>query len=47
MAAGVKDSMILFPPGLGETKDLFTDLRNSFDCIIVKSDKYSKRLENC
>jgi cysteine-S-conjugate beta-lyase len=46
-AAGVKDSLIRLSVGLEESEDLITDLRNSFDRIIVRSDKYSKRLENC
>jgi cystathionine beta-lyase len=46
-AAGVKDSLIRLSVGLEEAEDLITDLRNTFDRIFVKSNKHSKRLENC
>ncbi len=46
-AAGVSDSLIRLSIGLEEPDDLITDLRNSFDRIYVKSNKYSHRLENC
>jgi cysteine-S-conjugate beta-lyase len=46
-AAGVKDSLIRLSVGLEEAEDLITDLRNSFDRLIVRTNKHSKRLENC
>jgi cysteine-S-conjugate beta-lyase len=46
-AAGVSDSLIRLSTGLEEPEDLITDLRNSFDQLTVRSDKYSKSLENC
>jgi cysteine-S-conjugate beta-lyase len=46
-AAGVRDSLIRLSVGLEEAEDLITDLRNSFDRLIVRTNKYSKRLENC
>ena len=46
-AAGVNDSLIRLSVGLEEAEDLITDLRNTFDRIIVRTNKYSKRLENC
>jgi cysteine-S-conjugate beta-lyase len=45
--AGVKDSLIRLSVGLEEAEDLILDLRNSFDRINVKTNKYSHRLENC
>ncbi len=45
--AGVKDSLIRLSVGLEEAEDLMLDLRNSFDRINVKTNKYSHRLENC
>jgi cysteine-S-conjugate beta-lyase len=45
--AGVKDSLIRLSVGLEEAEDLILDLRNSFDRLNVKSNKYSHRLENC
>ncbi len=45
--AGVKDSLIRLSIGLEEADDLILDLRNSFDRINVKTNKYSHRLENC
>jgi cysteine-S-conjugate beta-lyase len=46
-AAGVSDSLIRLSVGLEDVEDLIIDLRNSFDRLIVKSNKYSHRLENC
>jgi cysteine-S-conjugate beta-lyase len=46
-AAGVKDSLIRLSVGLEDEEDLIPDLRNTFDRIIVKSNKLSKHLENC
>jgi cystathionine beta-lyase len=46
-AAGVNDSLIRLSVGLEEAEDLITDLRNTFDRIIVRTNKYSKQLENC
>lgn len=45
--AGVKDSLIRLSVGLEEAEDLIADLRNTFDRIIVRTNKYSKHLENC
>jgi cystathionine beta-lyase len=46
-AAGVKDSLIRLSVGLEEAEDLITDLRNTFDLMVVRSTKVLKRLENC
>jgi len=46
-AAGVQDSLIRLSVGLEEAEDLITDLRNTFDRIVVKSHIYSHQLENC
>jgi cystathionine beta-lyase len=46
-ANGVKDSLIRLSVGLEESEDLIADLRNTFDLLVVRSDKHSKRLENC
>jgi cystathionine beta-lyase len=46
-AAGVRDSLIRLSVGLEEAEDLITDLRNTFDRIVVGSKKHLKRLENC
>jgi cystathionine beta-lyase len=46
-AAGVKDSLIRLSVGLEEAEDLITDLRNTFDFVDVRTNKYSKHLENC
>jgi cystathionine beta-lyase len=46
-AAGVKDSLIRLSAGLEEAEDLITDLRNTFDLMVVRSTKVLKRLENC
>lgn len=46
-AAGVHDSLIRLSVGLEDAEDLIMDLRNSFDRIHVKTNKYSPRLENC
>jgi cystathionine beta-lyase len=46
-AAGVSDSLIRLSTGLEDPEDLITDLRNSFDQLIVRSVKYSELLENC
>ncbi len=46
-AAGVSDSLIRLSVGLEEAEDLITDLRNTFDRIIVRTNKYAHHLENC
>jgi len=46
-AAGVNDSLIRLSVGLEEAEDLITDLRNTFDSVVVREKKSSKRLENC
>jgi cystathionine beta-lyase len=46
-AAGVKDSLIRLSVGLEDAEDLIPDLRNTFDRIIVRTNKLSKHLENC
>jgi cystathionine beta-lyase len=46
-AAGIRDSLIRLSVGLEEPEDLITDLRNTFDHIIVRTNKHSKHLENC
>ncbi len=46
-AAGVHDSLIRLSVGLEDAEDLITDLRNSFDRLTVRTNKYSHRLENC
>ena len=46
-AAGVSDSLIRLSVGLEEAEDLIADLRNTFDHIIVRTNKHSKLLENC
>jgi cystathionine beta-lyase len=46
-AAGVKDSLIRLSVGLEEAEDLIMDLRNTFDRIVVRSNKHLRRLENC
>ena len=46
-AAGVSDSLIRLSTGLEEAEDLIVDLRNTFDHIIVRTNKHSKLLENC
>jgi cystathionine beta-lyase len=46
-AAGVRDSLIRLSVGLEDAEDLIPDLRNTFDRIIVKTNKLSKHLENC
>lgn len=46
-AAGVHDSLIRLSVGLEDAEDLITDLRNSFDLLTVRTNKYSHRLENC
>lgn len=46
-ASGVSNSLIRLSAGLEETEDLITDLRNTFELLIVKKEKYSKRLETC
>jgi cystathionine beta-lyase len=46
-AAGVSDSLIRLSVGLEEPEDLITDLRNTFDRILVRTNDYSKQLENC
>jgi cysteine-S-conjugate beta-lyase len=46
-AAGVSDSLIRLSIGLEEPEDLITDLRNTFDRILVRTNNHSKHLENC
>jgi cystathionine beta-lyase len=46
-AAGVNDSLIRLSVGLEDAEDLIKDLRNSFDRLTVRTNKYSHRLENC
>jgi cysteine-S-conjugate beta-lyase len=46
-AAGVNDSLIRLSVGLEDAEDLITDLRNTFDCTFVKTNRYLKSLENC
>jgi cystathionine beta-lyase len=46
-AAGVQDSLIRLSVGLEEAEDLISDLRNTFDRMVVRSNKVLKRLENC
>jgi len=46
-AAGVSDSLIRLSVGLEEPEDLIADLRNTFDRLLVRTNKYSHRLENC
>jgi cystathionine beta-lyase len=46
-ASGVNDSLIRLSVGLEDAEDLITDLRNSFDRLTVRTNKYSHRLENC
>ncbi len=46
-AAGVKDSLIRLSVGLEDAEDLIWDLRNTFDSVVVREKKSSKRLENC
>ena len=46
-ASGVKDSLIRLSVGLEDPEDLITDLRNTFDRVLVRSNNYSKQLENC
>ncbi|HEX3769126.1 MAG TPA: PLP-dependent transferase, partial [Puia sp.] len=46
-SAGVQDSLIRLSVGLEDAEDLITDLRNTFDHMIVRSNKVLKRLENC
>jgi cystathionine beta-lyase len=46
-AAGVNDSLIRLSVGLEDAEDLIEDLRNSFDRLTVRTNKYSHRLENC
>jgi cystathionine beta-lyase len=46
-AAGVSDSLIRLSVGLEEPEDLISDLRNTFDRILVRTNNYSKHLENC
>ena len=46
-AAGVRDSLIRLSVGLEEPEDLITDLRNTFDRILVRTTNHSKHLENC
>ena len=38
-AAGVSDSLIRLSVGLEEAEDLIADLRNTFDRIVVRSNK--------
>ena len=46
-AAGVHDSLIRLSVGLEDAEDLIIDLRNSFDRLTVRTNKYSHSLENC
>ena len=46
-AAGVNDSLIRLSIGLEDAEDLIMDLRNSFNRLTVRTNKYSHRLENC
>jgi len=46
-AAGVSDSLIRLSMGLEEPEDLISDLRNTFDRTLVRTNNYSKHLENC
>jgi cysteine-S-conjugate beta-lyase len=46
-ATGVNDSLIRLSVGLEEPEDLITDLRNTFDRLLVRTNNYSKHLENC
>jgi cystathionine beta-lyase len=46
-AVGISDSLIRLSAGLEEPEDLISDLRNTFDRILVKTNNYSKHLENC
>jgi cysteine-S-conjugate beta-lyase len=46
-ASGVRNNLIRLSVGLEETEDLIADLRNTFGLLIVKKEKYSKRLETC
>ena len=46
-AVGVNDSLIRLSVGLEDAEDLIMDLRNSFDRLTVRTNKYSHRLENC
>ncbi len=46
-AAGVKDSLIRLSVGLEDAEDLILDLRNTFDSVVVREKKNSKRFENC
>ena len=46
-AAGVSDSLIRLSVGLEEPEDLIADLRNTFDRLLVRTNKYSHHLENC
>jgi cystathionine beta-lyase len=46
-AAGVNDSLIRLSVGLEDAEDLITDLRNSFNRLTVRTNKYSHCLENC
>ena len=45
--AGVNDSLLRLSVGLEDAEDLIADLRNSFDLFFVKTNNYSRRLENC
>ena len=46
-AAGVRDSLIRLSAGLEEPEDLITDLRNTFDRILVRTNNFSNQLQNC
>jgi cystathionine beta-lyase len=46
-ASGVNDSLIRLSAGLEDAEDLITDLRNSFDRLNVRRNKYFCRFENC
>jgi cystathionine beta-lyase len=46
-AAGVSDSLIRLSVGLEDAEDLITDLRNTFDGLIVRKNRHLHHLENC
>jgi len=46
-AAGVSDSLIRISVGLEDAEDLITDLRNTFDGLIVRKNRHLHHLKNC
>jgi hypothetical protein len=46
MKTGVNNNRVLHSAGLEETEDLIADICNPFDRLVVKTNNYSKRLEN-